>query len=103
MAYLYYESEENGAIAEGYSLKNITSAASDWAVTEKITSATNVYSMERDFETLLDEMVEMGVLWKSARSNHTSVVYRLRRNNFLVNIGDRESVWDWLSSASGNV
>ncbi|MDR2522163.1 MAG: hypothetical protein LBC93_00450 [Synergistaceae bacterium] len=100
LAYLYYESEENGAIAEGYSLKNITNAASDWEITGKITSAN---SIELEFETLLDEMVEMGVLWKSARSNHTSVVYRLRRNNFLANIGYRESVWDWLSSASGNV
>ncbi|GHT00734.1 hypothetical protein AGMMS50276_27290 [Synergistales bacterium] len=100
LALLYYETEENEYIADGYSLKDIIKAASEWNITRKVTNETNEYSMERDFENLLDEMVEMGVLWKSVKSSNAPVVYRLRRNNFLGNIGDTDSVLDWLGSAA---
>ncbi|MDR1875715.1 MAG: hypothetical protein LBQ90_11980 [Synergistaceae bacterium] len=86
VAFLYYTEE----IVEGCTSDNILGCARDLGITQ-------ITTMDgQAVETLLDEMRDMGILWKSVGTKIP--FYRLRRNNFLRNIGTEDDVFNYLGS-----
>ena len=83
IAYLYYEDRESGnPNPYGYSLRTIKENGAIFAPELD----------DYDYEPILEEMVEMGILTKEKAN------YKLRRAGFLEMINDEESVKEYLDS-----
>ena len=55
--------------------------------------------IDSEFETLLQEMVEMGILWNKPGAKF----YRLRRNSYLEMLGSYDDVFSYIYSATEGV
>lgn len=81
IAYLYYQDRENGYLnPHGYSIRMIKQYGKEFAP----------HFSDYDYDQILPEMVEMGIL---AKDNNQ---YKLRRASFLEMINDSESVEEYL-------
>lgn len=91
IAYLSYrDKEENTIHLEGFHMAEIKNFE-DIQLTKDM--------KDYEFETLLNEMVEMGILWNKSDTKF----YRLRRNSFLEMLGSYDDVFSYIYSATEGV